>query len=213
MSTKKLKKFFKQGVTLKFKKGQVILQSGKSPDGVYYIDKGFVRAYSGNPTKEVKFFAIYKSKEIFPLIWTLINIDKRLYYEALDNVTLFKRSKRDFLDFIRNDHKGALEVIDSLTLLFNMLMDRVDNLETIKAYPRLIGRLLFFSKRFGVKQSNKVNIRLPINQSQIAHSIAMTRETASREIKKLEQKGLIAYRNNFIVINDEEKFIEELSKS
>ena len=54
-------------------------------------------------------------------------------------------------------------------------------------------------------------ISVPLTHADIALSIAITRETASRECKKLEEEGLIKYEHRKIVVNDIKKLEEELA--
>lgn len=96
--------------------------------------------------------------------------------------------------------------------MLDVFTDRVENLEFTKASARLISRLLYLSKRFGKQEGAHIRLVIPLTHKDIANTIAMTRETASREFTKLEKKKLIGYENHHIVIYDKQKLEEELSK-
>jgi CRP-like cAMP-binding protein len=74
----------------------------------------------------------------------------------------------------------------------------------------LISSLLSLTKRHGKKYGKNIIIELPIGHKEIANSIAMTRETASRDLEKLTQKRIISQKCHFIVINDLKKLKREL---
>ncbi|MBI3443092.1 Crp/Fnr family transcriptional regulator [Candidatus Woesebacteria bacterium] len=205
-----LQAFFLAGERVVYKKGQVIVDQDEIPSGVYYIEQGFVRIYSTNQEGEEKVHAIYKAEEIFPLLWALRDIKKEFSYKTLDTTVLYKVKKKEFQTFVRQNSSHALELIDKLSGLLNIFMDRVDNLVTPKAYPRVISRLLFFANRFGRTDGREVAIAIPLTHSDIANSIAISRETASREIHKLIKKGLIAYKDRSIIIKDRDKLLKEL---
>ena len=46
--THKITDFFKGGQEFIYRKGEIILRDGDTPSGVYYIENGFVKAYSIN---------------------------------------------------------------------------------------------------------------------------------------------------------------------
>lgn len=210
MKSKKLLDLFKKGKEISYKKGEIIIRPDDIPSGVFFIQKGFVRVYSIDINGNEKVRIIYKKEEIFPLLWVLKGIQKDVYYEALDDVKLSRVPKELFREFIAENPNVLNELIDRLIFHFNVFVDRVDNLEISKAYPRLIAHLLFLSDRFGKKTGKGILIQIPIAHKDIAASINMTRETASREFEKLEKRGLIGYKGHLIIIKDEKKIKDEL---
>lgn len=208
--------FFTQSRQYNYKAGEVILRPEDTPSGVYYIEKGFVKVCSITRDGDEKLHVIYKTGEFFPLIWVFSNVTKNVFYEALGEVFLRRRSKEEFLEFLRGGcTKGGCPALFELVVRIIGILDvhvsRIDNLELTKAYPRLVARLLLLAKRFGKKQKNNIVIDVPITHKDIADSINMTRETASREIEVLEKKGLIYYQAHLIVIKDIDKLEKELS--
>lgn len=206
--------FSKHGRKMTFKKGEIIIRSDNPPTGVYFIEDGYVRIYSITEDGESKLHIIYKPGEIFPLVWAVRNIRKNVYYEAMGNVTLLKVSKTAFIDFISSTKNNMNALLERMANVFNIHIDRIDNLEITKSYPRLISRLLSIARRFGqeCKETNTIIIKAPITQNDIANSIAMTRETTSREISRLEKKGLIEYKEHLIIIKNLQKLKKELSE-
>ncbi len=212
----KLVGFFTQSRQYSYKGGDVILRPEDTPSGVYYIEKGFVKVYSITRDGEEKLHIIYKAGEFFPLIWAFSNVTKDVFYEALGEVFLRRRAKEEFLEFLTSDcARGCcptlFELVARLIDILGVHVDRVDNLELTKAYPRLVARLLFLAKRFGKKEGSGIVIDVPITHLDIANSINMTRETASREMEILERKKIIKYRGRLIVIKDTDKLKGELS--
>lgn len=196
-----------------YKKGQIILRAYMSAPDLYYIEKGHVQVYTLLPSGVQKIYVFYKAGEIFPIVMAFNKINKNLFYEAMDDVVVYKISDNDFLGFVSGKPKLLLEVIHRIVDIHNIYVDRVDNLEYTNAYSRIIARLLFLAKRFGKQDENTVIIQIPVTHADIANSIAMTRETASREIEKLKKKGLVKIKNRLLVILDTEKLEKELNNS
>lgn len=210
--THTIENFFAQAKQITYKKNEIILRPDDVPSGVYFIEKGYVKVYSITEDGEEKLHIIYKPGELFPLIWVLQGTLKNVYYEAMDTLTVRRCSKEKFLQFIKEDADVIYQLLSNLVNVFNVFADRIDNLEIPKAYPRTVARILSIAERFGVKSGNQIVIQVPITQKDIANSITMTRETASREIERLEKKNLISYKNHHVVINDVGKLREELLK-
>jgi CRP-like cAMP-binding protein len=82
------------------------------------------------------------------------------------------------------------------------------------ALPKIIYSLVSLGKRFGMANEKNPNIKveIPITQRELAATIAMTRETVSREFEKLVKGNIVALKDHGIVIRDMvklEKLLEE----
>lgn len=206
--------FFLSYPVKKYKKSEVMLNMDVlAHPYLYYVEQGYVRVYTLLSTGTQKIYIFYKPGEIFPIIWTFNNINKHLFYEAMDDVILRKAPREEFLKFIQNKPPLLLDVIHRIVDIHNIYVDRVDNLEYTNSYARLIARLLSLGKRFGEEKENGLNILIPVTHSDIANSVAMTRETVSREIERLEKKQLVAKVSKLIVLRDIKKLQKELENS
>lgn len=210
-SSDRLSSFFSRQKLLTFRKGEIILMPDETPRGIFFIREGHVRVYSLTEWGDEKLFVIYKQQEIFPLFWVFDKNPIKRFYEAMDDVELLCAPTEDFLSYIKSNPDSLMEFTYKIAGIFYVCLDRIDTLEYINAYPRLIARLLYLTKRFGEKRGNKLLISIPLTHKDIATSISMTRETVSRELEKLEKKNLIKYVNHQIVVNDIKKLEAELS--
>jgi CRP-like cAMP-binding protein len=204
-----LEQLFLQGQEQKYKKHQTILSPEKTQEHVYYVQKGHIAVYSSQTPKNTRMIALLKPKNFFPILNTLTQ-DKRLSrFIALDEVRLYTIPTKQFSQATK-DPQYAQDIIASLANLLSIFIDRVDNLEMAKANTRLIGRILFFAKHYGTQRGKQIIINIPMTHAIIASSIAATRETVTRELIKLEKKGIIEYENQKITINSLPKLEEEL---
>jgi CRP-like cAMP-binding protein len=202
---------FSSSKVIHYKKGQMILRADEVPTNVFYIIRGFVKIYSVTPTGEEKLLIIYKAGEIFPLVTTITQVENRWYDEALTDCELFRVARTDFLDYLKNNPDTLFEVTNQMSSVLRIFSRRIDILEVMKAYPRIMADILFLAEDFGERQSDgTILINIPITHRDIASRSAVTRETASRELSKLERKRLIIYKNHRIIIKNLEKLKEEL---
>ena len=202
--------FFQDQKLLRFKRGEVILRPDYLNPGIYYIEKGYVKVYSISLDGEEKIHLIFKAGDLFPLLWVFKDINREVFYEAIVDV-FARRSTRDiFLKYLNESPVASRELVGKVLTISNVYVDRIGDLEYIKSYPRLVSHLISLSARFGIKNGKKIIVDVPLTHREIAASINMTRETASRDIEELERRELISIRGKYITILDVKKLKGEL---
>lgn len=204
-------RFFAPFKPLRYKKGEIILRPDNLNPGVNFLERGHIKVYSITEDGNEKTHVIFKSGAIFPLLWIFKNINRDVYYEALDEVILKKAAKEDFISLMDTNNGALRELVNRMLTTFDIYVDRIEELEYLKSYPRLVSSLLTFSKHFGKKTGKKILIEVPLTHKDIGSSINMTRETVSREMEILIGKKLIAYKHHLIVIKDFDGLRRELS--
>src|SRR5665213_2836422 len=85
---------FNEGSTGHFLKGDVLVQGDEEPSGVFFIESGYVKAYSISQLGQQNLLLIHGAHEIMPLPWALDGPQKvGIFYEAMSEVTALKTSK------------------------------------------------------------------------------------------------------------------------
>ena len=196
--------FFRlNGVKQTFKKNDPIIQQGSSPDGVFYIFEGLVKAFDITKYNEENLLVIRKADEIFPIIWAVTGHDRQVIYQAIAPSTVYKVSRKAFLEFINNNHDALAPLLDMTMEMYRLHSERIFTLEYRTVRERIISFLLSMNQRFGKPMSNgHTLIEVPLRHQDIASSVNATRETTSREIAALERKGLLENKQSYIVIKD-----------
>jgi len=203
-----LQKLFLNGVKKEFKKNSLIMAPNKKPNGVYQITKGFIFTYNLSLSGKRRIQVILKPGDIFPIVWAMQNIEKKIYIEALTNATTLFIPRKIFFDAVTNTQDASLELIDLLLVYLNSYVDRVDNLEFTTIQKKLIHRLLFIASRFGTKDKGGVYIDLPLTHQLIADSINVSRENVTRDFKFFEKQKLLSFENHKLVIHNLKKLQE-----
>lgn len=200
--TKKLQKFFSKGELLRYKKGEVILRGGDSPQGVYFIDKGYVKDYSISKEGEELTLIIFKPEDFFPMRWVFNSKINDHYFETMTAVELWRCKKEEFIDFIQANPDIFFELTSHIVIRMGGIMQRMEYLAFGDAYQKVASILMICAERFGEKKDNGAIIHIPLTHKDVAMLVGMTRETVSIEIKKLERKGIIEYRGRLIFVKD-----------
>jgi CRP-like cAMP-binding protein len=210
----RIPKLFHNGQPLSYSKGEVILGNLSKPDGVYFIDSGYVKIYTISDEGEEYLSIIYGSGEVFPILWAYLDIEPEiLFYETLSDCILWRISREWFNKAITLDVATGYAFAIQLAQQFSIFIDRVDNLEYKKASERVAYRLLFLASRFGIRDSeDQISIDAPITHQIFANSINLSRESVSREIEKLTQQDIIQSVNSHLIVKSIPALFHQLSQ-
>lgn len=194
-----------------FSKGEIIIQGDVVPDGVYFIQSGYVKAYSISQLGQENLLLIHGADEIMPLPWALDGAQKMgIFYEAMDNVSVKRTSKANLRNAMGANSWLTAQIMRQLVNAFTVYAQRIQSLGYRLPRERVIACLLDLDTRFGEKKGYNVVIKAPITHQDIADSINMTRETASRAIELLVKDKLLSQKDHLFIIEDEKKLQEEL---
>lgn len=196
---------FHTGKKLTYKKGEFVIRPGEAPPGVLYVESGLVKAYDITKYGEENLLIIRKGGEVLALTWAITGQDRHIIYQALAPTVVWNISKDSFTDFIQTNPSAALPLVDLITDMYRLHSQRILNLEYRSVRERLISFLLNTAERFGTQTPDGLLIDVPLKHQDIASSINATRETTSRAITQLEQKGLVTNQQTRITLHDVEK--------
>ncbi|HUD06700.1 MAG TPA: Crp/Fnr family transcriptional regulator [Candidatus Saccharimonadales bacterium] len=194
-------KFFHSGKKLEFKKNNIILRAREEPQGVYFVEKGFVKVFTVSREQNEHNHIFYSSSNIFPIIWAFHGAIRNVSYRAMSPATIYVVSKDEFMDFIKSDNEACLQLLYYSTNLFKQYAARIDNLLYSNSYDKIAYRLLTLLDQFGELKGKKLTIKAPITQLDIGNSISLSREMTSRVISRMQKRGVINYdsQHNFVI--------------
>ena len=204
----KLKALFYSHTRIQYKKGETIIRPEDEPSGVYLIEWGFVKAYSMTKYGEENLLLVRGAGSLFPLIWAFTGEHRNVTYEAMEETSLWRVSKSDYLEFLHKNPESYPVILDMAIEAYRLHSERVMTLSYRTARERIVSFLLLTANRFGVEKDGKIIVNAPFRQTDIASSVNATRETTSRELNAMRKKKLISTKNGHICIED----IESLRK-
>lgn len=199
---------FKEGTKLSYKKGEYIIRPGEMPSGVFYIEKGQVKAFNVSRNGEENLLMIRREREVFPLIWAVTGQERAIIYEALVPTSVRRISRQQLLDSLHNHPENLSPMLDMAIEMYRIHSERILNLEHGSVRERLVSFLLTLSNRFGKRTDEGIVIDVPLRHQDIGSSINASRETTSRELAYLERKGFITSSGPYITLLQKEKLRE-----
>ncbi len=210
MDDNALHKLFAAAKLSNYSPGEIIARVEDNPKIIYCIKSGHVRIYSVNSRGEEYLHVIYRAGELFPLVGLLDKNQRNIYYEAIDHTSVYSISKTELTKKAKLDVDISYALAMQIMSQFNVYTDRVDNLQYKFGRERLVYRVLFLASRFGRKTERGILIDLPLTQKVLGSSVNLSRETVARELRRLEDRGLVTYDDRRILILNVHQLSSEL---
>ncbi len=206
---KKLENFFSQYKLFKYKKGEAVLRSGDTPQGVYLVKKGYIKLYSICREGAELDLIIFKTDDFFPVTWVFNDKLREEHLEAMTESEVWRAPKDKFVDFIKANPDVLFELTSRILGRLDGLLQRMEHLVFGNAYEKVASILVICSERFGEKEKNRIVIQVPLTHKDIANLAGVVRETASIELKKLERKGIIMHSGGSLIVRNMRELVKE----
>lgn len=190
----KLSVLFNEGRQLTYQKDDIIIRPGDTPSGLYRITSGWVKAYSLCKDGEPNIIMTLCPNEIFPIAWAVSGSIRDVGFAALGNSEVQRISLDQFFKAAATDVAIMQDAAKALAHHFFVLTTELDNLQYRSAREKVVFRLIFLANRLGKHNSDSgdsIVINTRITNDYIARSTSITRETASRELSRLNRRQLI----------------------
>lgn len=205
---KKVDAFFSQFKPQIYKKSEVLIRADDPPSGIFYLKTGLVREYAISKRGDELVVNVFKPYSFFPMSWAMNDTKNQYYFEALEKSEIHKAPREKVLEFIKENPDVLYDLVKRIYHGTDGMMMRLVHLLSGSAYEKLISDLVIHAKRFG--EPVKGGIELLVTEKDLASESGLTRETVSREIKVLKEKGLITFHLHMLIIPSLEKLEKEL---
>jgi len=196
VKTKEFGEFYKQFKNRDYKKGEMLIRADDDPQGIFCLTKGYVRQYTISKSGTELTLHILKPLSYFPMVWAINGTPNVYYFEALTEVEVGRAPRDKVVDFIKDKPVVIFALMSELLEDYAETLTRVEHLVFSDAYRRVISVLLYIIKHFGEQNHDGIIVHHRFTQQDIATLVGVSRETASNEISRLEQKGLVKYVNH-----------------
>jgi CRP/FNR family transcriptional regulator len=194
---------FSDGHLMKFSKDDVIIQGYEEPEGVYLIKSGFVKAYSISRDGQNNLLLIHKVGEFIPLPWALDGAHATgMFYEALTDVEILRTGKDHLRSSMGHNSWLSQEILNQAVNIISIYTQRIQTLEYRSARERVIAELIYLTERFGERRGKEFLINAPITHQEIADSVNLSRETASRALELLFEEKLLGQTDHLFSVLD-----------
>lgn len=194
----KIINFFGNYKSQVYKKGEILVRAGDDPGGVFYLTGGTVKQYAISKKGEELVVNIFKPGAFFPMSWAMNATPNAYFFEAMTECAVHIVPKEKVIDFLKKNPDVLYDLLSRVYKGTDGLLLRMTYLMSGSAYSRLVTELLLQIKRFGKEEDGQMILQ--ISEQELAAMSGMTRESVSRNISILKEKGIILFEKRKITI-------------
>jgi CRP-like cAMP-binding protein len=197
----KVEAFFGQYRPRTYRKGQILIHAGDEPEHIYNIVSGQVRQYDISYRGDEVVVNVFKAPAFFPMSWALNRTPNVYFFEAATDVELRLAPPDETVEFLRQNPDVLLDLLSRVYKGTDGLLRRMAHLMGGSAKSRLLFELIIGVKRFG-EQGRDGAWFVAMHESDLATLAGMSRETVSREMRKLKESGLVKVTHQGVTIDN-----------
>lgn len=194
-----LDEFFGQYPTRRYRKGQVLILANDKTQSAFYLESGRIRVYDVTYRGEERIVYDIKSPALFPLP-LLVGVRATPYiYEAHTDIIVRQAAVHDVLTFMQTQSAAAYTLLVNACQVLETVLERTVHLLSSSAKTRLVYSLVTECRRYGELQDDG-SYRISISERELGAQAGLSRETISREAKRLKDDELIRIGHQEVVI-------------
>ena len=197
-----LVEFFQNYNVIQFVSKEIIYRPDESIDRVAFIKKGIVRVYNHTESGKEITYSGFKPVFYLSLYYSTRKISNQYFFQALTDVEIWQAPLEDFHKYLLNQPQLSLDLIDSCLGSFTKVLESWENSISGDAYIRVAKLLLMLAKDYCTRTDNRVIIDFHTTHQLISSMLGISRETASIQIKRLENEGWLTQSESTITVVD-----------
>lgn len=185
------------------KKGANVFFQGEVPRQVMIVRDGVIRAYTITSSGEERVVALYGKGDIFPLTWVLGETTNTLfYYDAVSEARLMTVTKDNFMKALQGSPAAQSAMLRFVGNQYTSLLLRITGLEQSRAIEKIGFTLYYLLFRYGAEKKPGIyTINIKLSQLMIANLVGLTRESSTKNLNTLKEKGIITYSSSVYTVN------------
>ncbi|MEO1784554.1 Crp/Fnr family transcriptional regulator [Thermodesulfobium sp. 4217-1] len=201
-------KLFEKAVKMKLPKGSTVFSAAESSQGVFIIESGWVKiSRISNEGRESVVGCIRNPKEIIGLAEVLLDKNRTCNAVAITDIEIGFLRREDFYNLIKEDFNISLKIMRLLAERMREAEENVHNLSSKYVSKRLASFLYKASFKWGIDDFDGIKIPLNLTHEEIAQVVGTSRQTTTKALNMLQQRGIIKLEKKQIKILDIKKLI------
>lgn len=193
--------FFSSFPIQQFKKGDILIEAGKHPRGIFFVTKGFIRQYYLSHEGSEITLNLFKPHAFLPMSWGIADIPNTYFFEAMSPVEAYCAPKEAVLTFLQKEPEVLYDLLRRVYIGIDGLFTHIEALTIGNSSAKLIALCVMLAKRFGISNADgHLTIAFPLTEYDIAVYAGMSRETVSRELQKLKKDTFISFEKGILTI-------------
>lgn len=205
LSDEELDSIIPQVVKRRLKKNTVVFHENDPAAAFYLVKSGRVKIYKTGPEGREQVLSILGDGQIFGDVPAFDGGPYPASAATMADSEIYLIRSEDFQALVRQHPEVALKIIRVLGQRLRQSMELVRDLSFKQVPHRLAGLLVKLAAEYGTESEAGLLIELPLSRQELADIVGTSRETITRELKKMEREGMIVVDRRQLTINDPER--------
>jgi CRP/FNR family cyclic AMP-dependent transcriptional regulator len=184
-----------------FGKGHVVFQEGEAGDALYIILKGKVKVSLYDESGREYILDIIADEGFFGELSLIDDLPRSANVITMDNSELLVIHRQDFTRLLIENPSITINMLKTCSRRLRSADERIKGLAFYSVEGRILKYLIDYGRQYGSKVRNYVIIENGPTQIEIASNCGCSRETVSRMLKNLINKGIISVRKRQYTLN------------
>jgi CRP-like cAMP-binding protein len=194
------------GLLRNYKKDMIIVdETNDNASGLYIILNGSVKVTRNDSEGREIILTILGEYDYFGEMSLLDGDNPSANVSAMEKTELFYIGRDQFMQLIQYNPKITMALLEGLIRRLRAADDKIKSLSLLKAEGKIVKAIIQLAEISGIMKQGVVEVDLPF-QHDIANIAGTSRETVSRVLHSLENKGLVKLDGSKIKIPDYDSF-------
>ena len=192
-------------VKRKLKKNTVVFHENDPASTFYLVKTGMVKIYKASAEGREQVLTILGDGQIFGDVPAFDGGPYPASAATMSDSEIYLFRREDLNEVVRRHPEIALKIIRVLGLRLRQALELVRDLSFKQGPHRLAGLLFRLADDYGSETDNGTLIDLPLSRQELADIVGTSRETITRELKKMEKQGMLELNRRLITITDDKR--------
>jgi len=206
LSDSDLTKISTKMVSREYEKGQIILLEESMGETFFIITQGAVKVTRLSADGREVILAILGESDFFGEMSLLDGEGRSANIVANEDAKVLTLSRNDFLDCLESYPKIAIALLEELATRLRKSDQQIESLSLSDSEHRIGITLIRLAGELGTIKQGHVTVKNLPYQQDIANMAGTSRETVSRTLSLLEEKGLVTREGRTLTIFDYSAF-------
>ncbi len=183
-----------------YRRNQVVFLEEETGKYMYIVLSGKVKVTKATPGGKENLLAIHQAGDFFGEMALLDGKSSPATVSAMEDCRIVSIAAHDFYGMLMRNEKVIQQIIQVLCARLRQAWAQLQKLSYGTAEARIGAGLMQLARRHGVKDSRGTIINLRITHQELAEMVGTARETVTRTLADLRDKGIIQVEYRRIVI-------------
>lgn len=198
ISTENLHKLLQHSQIRDFNKGKLLFLEGEPANRLYIVLKGWIKIFKGTVSGEETILQMLSAGDAIMESAVFLSTTFPVSAQVVTDTTLLSIPAPILREQIKNNNELALNLLATMSYRSQGLIRQIENTR-LKSVDERIG--WFLLKQLLAQGRVSRYVELPYDKSLIASYLDMKRETFSRALKRMKEKGF-KIENDTVIIPD-----------